>query len=98
MNEEDFEKLRQQLQVSTTQKQTLQLQYNETKHTLEEVDKVPEGEKLYELVGQILMSKDKKEIAESLRDRIQILEIRLKSIDKTIDSLTAQIQEMQNKG
>ena len=98
MNEEDFEKLRQQLQVGTTQKQTFQLQYNETKHTLEEVDKVPEGEKLYELVGQILMSKDKKEIAESLRDRIQILEIRLKSIDKTIDSLTAQIQEMQDKG
>ncbi len=94
-NEEDYDMLRQQLQAEMAQKQTLQLQYNELKRTLEDVDKTPEGEKLYEMVGQILISKTKEEIKTALKEKEEILEFRLKGATKSVDETTRRLQELQ---
>ncbi len=95
--EEEYETLRQQLQLNTAQKQNLQLQYNELKKTLEEVEKTPDSEELYELVGQILIKKDKKAILEGLKDKVDIIEFRLKSVDKALSSDTQKLQELQKE-
>ncbi|MBE5728202.1 prefoldin subunit [Candidatus Parvarchaeota archaeon] len=95
--EEEYETLRQQLQLNTAQKQNLQLQYNELKKTLEEVEKTPDSEELYELVGQILIKKDKKTILEGLKDKVDIIEFRLKSVDKALSSDTQKLQELQKE-
>ncbi|MBE5728567.1 prefoldin subunit [Candidatus Parvarchaeota archaeon] len=95
--EEEYETLRQQLQLNTAQKQNLQLQYNELKKTLEEVEKTPDSEELYELVGQILIKKDKKMILEGLKDKVDIIEFRLKSVDKALSSDTQKLQELQKE-
>ena len=50
--EEEYEVLRQQLQANLSQKQTLQLQYNEIKRTIEEVEKSNDNDELFEMVGQ----------------------------------------------
>ena len=95
--EEEYETLRQQLQLNTAQKQNLQLQYNELKKTLEEVEKTPDSEELYELVGQILIKKYKKTILEGLKDKVDIIEFRLKSVDKALSSDTQKLQELQKE-
>ncbi|MEM3190727.1 MAG: prefoldin subunit [Candidatus Parvarchaeota archaeon] len=95
--EEEYETLRQELQVNTAQKQNLQLQYNELKRTIEEVEKTPEGEELYELAGQILLKKDRKSILEGLKDKADILEFRLKSLDKTLAKDTERLQALQKE-
>ncbi len=95
--EEEYENLRQQLQINTAQKQNLQLQYNELKKTLGEVEKTPDGEELYELVGQILVKRDKKTVLEELKDKVDIIEFRLKSIDKSLSSDTQKLQELQKE-
>ncbi|MCL4400380.1 MAG: prefoldin subunit [Candidatus Parvarchaeota archaeon] len=95
MNEEDYDTLRQQLQLEMSQKQTLQLQYNEITRTIEEVEKNPENEKLFELVGQVLVSKDKKDLMSALKEKSEILEFRLKNVNKSVDELTKKLQEAQ---
>ncbi|MCL5009540.1 MAG: prefoldin subunit [Candidatus Parvarchaeota archaeon] len=97
MNESEYENLRQQLQVDMTQKQTFQLQYNEIKRTLEELGRSSDSEKIYEMVGQILIKKDKKEIESSLKEKLDILEFRLKSIEKAVNETTKRLQEAQKE-
>jgi prefoldin beta subunit len=97
MNEEEFEELRQRLQVETTQKQTLQLQYNELKRTIEEVEKTQDGTDLFQLSGQILIKKDKNEILKDLNDKLEIIDFRLKASSKSIDELTNKLQSIQDK-
>ena len=97
MKESEYEELRQRLQIDTSQKQTMQLQYNEIKRTLEELDKTKEEEGLFELTGQLLIKKNKQEIIKSLNDKKEILEFRIKTLDKSIDTLTKQLQENQKK-
>ncbi|MEM0142944.1 MAG: prefoldin subunit [Candidatus Parvarchaeum sp.] len=97
MNEDEFEETRQRLQAETTQKQTLQLQYNEFKRTIDEVEKTQEGSDLFQLSGQILIKKDKNEILKDLKDKLEIIEFRLKASSKSIDELTNKLQSMQDK-
>lgn len=96
MNEEEFEELRQRLQVETTQKQTLQLQYNELKRTIEEVEKTQDGSDLFQLSGQILIKKGKAEILKDLKEKSEIIDFRLKSSSKSIEELTSKLQNMQS--
>ncbi len=96
-DEEEYEQLRQQLQVALTQKQTLQLQYNETKKTIEEVEKTKEDEDLFQLVGQILIKKDKNSILQELKDKLDLLDFRLKNANKSVDEITKKLQEIQSK-
>ena len=98
MKESEYEELRQRLQIDTSQKQTMQLQYNEIKRTLEELDKTKEEEGLFELTGQLLIKKNKQEIIKSLNDKKEILEFRIKTMDKSIDTLTEQLQEITGVG
>ena len=95
MNDEEFEETRQRLQIETTQKQTLQLQYNELKRTMEEVEKTNTDAELFQLSGQILIKKDKNDILKDLKEKSEIIDFRLKSSSKSIDELTKTLQEMQ---
>ena len=97
MNEEEFEELRQRLQVETTQKQTLQLQYNKLKRTIEEVEKTQDGSDLFQLSGQILIKKNKNEILKDLKEKSEIIDFRLKASSKSIDELTNKLQSLQEK-
>lgn len=95
--EEEYESVRQELQANTVQKQNLQLQYNELRKTIQEVEKNPEGEDMYELVGQILIKKDKRSIQEGLKDKIDILDFRLKTLDRSLANGTERLQELQKE-
>ncbi|MDP8012547.1 MAG: prefoldin subunit [Nanoarchaeota archaeon] len=94
-SEEEYETVRQQMQASLSQKQAVQLQFNEIKRTIEEVEKSGENDDLYELVGQVLVKKKKSEILEGLKDKKDILEFRLNSLNKSIEADTKRLQELQ---
>ncbi len=96
MNENEYEELRQRLQVETTQKQTLQLQYNELKRTIEDVEKTQDGSDLFQLSGQILIKKEKSSILKELKEKSEIIDYRLKASNKSIDDITKKLQQMQD--
>lgn len=95
MNDQEFEEIRQRLQLETTQKQTLQLQYNELKRTLEEVEKSEGEPELFQLFGQVLIKKNKGDILKDIKEKMEIVDFRLKSSSKSIDELTNKLQAMQ---
>jgi prefoldin beta subunit len=97
MDENEFEETRQRLQIETTQKQTFQIQYNELKRTVEEVEKSGNESELFQLSGQILIRKNKEEILKDLKEKMEIVDFRIKSSSKSIDELTKKVQSMQGK-
>jgi prefoldin beta subunit len=97
MNESEYENLRQQLQVDMTQKQTFQLQYNEVKRTLDEVAKSSESDQIYEMVGQVLIKKGKMDIEAAMKEKLEILEFRLKKVSKSVEETTKHLQEAQKE-
>jgi Prefoldin subunit. len=96
MNENEYDELRQRLQIETSQKQAAQLQYNDIKRTIEEIEKAGSDE-LFELSGQILIKKDKETLKKELSEKSEILEYRMKSINKSVEDLTKQVQDFQKQ-
>ena len=93
MKEEEEEILHQQFQAMTAQKQSMQLQMNELKRTLEELEKSGDGDELFEMVGQIMIKKSKEDIKKRLKEREEILEIHLKGMDRSLDDIAKKLHE-----
>ena len=62
---------------------------------MEEIEKSADDEQLFELVGQILISKGKKELSSALKEKMEILEFRLKTATKAVDESAKKLQEIQ---
>jgi len=61
------------------QKQAFQLELNETESAEEEISK-SKGE-AYKILGQIMIKAEKNKIEKDLKEKIKLLELRLKSIE-----------------
>ena len=90
-----FQQLQQQLQVLMFQKQNLQVQEAEIENALKEVEGTKEKE-LYEIIGTVMVKRTKAELKKSLKDKKDILELRLSTLDKQINSLTEQAKKVQD--
>ncbi|RLG18244.1 prefoldin subunit beta [Nanoarchaeota archaeon] len=96
---EDLMKLQQfqqQHQSLLLQKQNLELQLSEVESAMKEVDKSMENE-MFEIVGNIMIKKDRVTILDSLKERKELLELRIKSIDKQIGNVVSKLNELQSK-
>ncbi len=96
---EDLMKLQQfqqQHQSLLLQKQNLELQLSEVESAMKEVDKSVENE-MFEIVGNIMIKKDRVTILDSLKERKELLELRIKSIDKQIGNVVSKLNELQSK-
>jgi prefoldin beta subunit len=93
----------QNLQNFLLQKQAFQAGLNETSSALEEIKK-SKGD-IYKITGQIMLKTTKKDIEKELKEKKQVLELRIKSIEKQekifrekLDKLRQDLQEkLQNK-
>jgi len=82
---QELQILEQNLQNIMLQKQAFQLELNETNLALEEL-KGPEKE-VFKIIGQIMIKSSKEEIEKELKSKKEILELRLKNIEKQESSL-----------
>ncbi len=87
----------QQLQATILQRDTLNLQKIEIEKALEELEKVNEKEAVYKLVGPVLLKSTKKELASELKQKLEEIEVRLKSLEKLAGKLEEKIKEKQEK-
>jgi len=97
--DKETEKKLQEMQISEQalqnlllQKQTFQLELNETENAIAEVEKAS-GE-IFKVVGQVMLRKDKNEILEELKKRKDILALRIKSIGKQEENLRNKLDEL----
>lgn len=77
---QELQLLEQNMQNLLLQKQAFQLELNETENAFEELKKTSED--VYKIVGQVMLKAKKSDVEKDLKQKKEILELRLKSIEK----------------
>jgi|SRR3989344_2254353 len=89
---QDLQLLEQNFQNILMQKQTFQIESNETNTALEEVDKAQKD--VFRVLGQIMVKADKNELKKELKEKKELLDLRMKAIEKQELSLREQIERL----
>ena len=92
---QNLQLLEQSLQNLLLQKQAFQFELSETESALEEVKDTKDD--VYRLVGQIMIKSSKKEIEKDLGHKKELLDLRMKSIDKQEEKLKKDIEEIRSE-
>lgn len=72
----------------------MQLQLMEISKALEELDST-KNEKAYKITGQIMVSKPVEELKKDLGETKEAIEVRINSLGKTEEKITAKLKEME---
>ncbi|MBI2448843.1 prefoldin subunit [Candidatus Pacearchaeota archaeon] len=86
--------IEQNLQNVLLQKQAFQLEVNETKNAEEELKKTS-GE-VFRVLGQIMIKSNKTELEKELKEKKQLIDLRLKALEKQETTLTATLEKLRN--
>lgn len=87
----------QQAQAIALQKETFAVQKNEFEKALEELGKVKENEEVYKAVGPILIKSNKAEMEGDLKEKLEAIEVRSKTIEKQEKKLEEDVKQAQEK-
>jgi prefoldin beta subunit len=91
----EYENMEKQLEVLLIQKHQLQIQSNEIKHALDELKKA-KGE-VYRSIGSILMHTTKEGAESDLKEREELVEVKLNAIGKQEEKLRTIVMDTQKK-
>ncbi len=97
MSEKDLEAYQvtqQQLQLLLLQKQQLKIQSEEINNALNELKKITEKEKVYKIVGPILIEVNKDEIIKELNEKNETINSRIEILEKQEDRLRKNLAEL----
>jgi len=88
--------LQQQLRNVLIQKETIKLQIAEIDTALDELEKTKE-EKVYKVVGNVMIKKSKEEVEKELKEGKEDLQIRVESLEKIEKDLIEKIKNIEEK-
>ncbi len=94
---EQLKIVEQSLQTILAQKQAIQSQLEEINNAIQELEKLEENKKVYKLIGNLLLEVDKNKVLQELKERKEILEIRLQSLNKQEEKLREKLQKLQEE-
>ena len=92
---EQLQLLEQNIQALLVQKQTFQSQLLEIENSLEELKKVKE--RPYKIVGPIMVLSDKEELTTELENKKEVLDLRIKSIEKQENDTRERAKKLQEE-
>jgi len=84
--------LEQNLRNILLQKQAFQLELDETNNALEEVKKTKKD--IFRIVGQVMLKTEKKDMQKELKEKKDLLDLRMKSIIKQENQLTETLERL----
>ena len=85
--------IEQNLHTFLTQKQTFQSQLLEVENALDELESA-EGN-VYKVVGQVMVSSTKEKLTKDLKERFDVLKLRINSIEKQEKSVKEKAEKIQ---
>ncbi|MBI5046859.1 prefoldin subunit beta [Candidatus Micrarchaeota archaeon] len=91
----EYENLEKQLEVVLIQKHQLQIQQNEIKHALEELKKA--NGQVYRSIGSIMVHTTKDEADKELKEKSELVEVKLSAITKQEEKLRATVMDTQKR-
>ncbi len=83
------------LQTIIMQKQAFQLELNEIESALEEVKKT--NDEVYKISGQIMIKSKKDEVEKELEEKMDIINLRIKSIEKQEQILVKKLEGLREE-
>lgn len=92
---QNLQLMEQNFQNLALQKQTFQLELNEVITALEEVSKTKED--VFRVLGQVMIKSDKESLKKELKEKKEILEIRMKSIEKQELSMREDVERIRGE-
>jgi len=92
---QELQLLRQNLQALIMEEQLLRQNLNEIEEALSEIE-VSEG-KLFKLIGEVFVEKNKDDLINELNSKKEILEIKIESIEKQKEKMKEKIESLQKK-
>ena len=101
MNKETQEKiqelqiLEQNIQSLVIQKQAFQMELSETENAILEVGK--SKDEVYRITGSIMLKTDRSEVEKELKEKKDILSLRLKSIEKQESSIREKLDKLREE-
>jgi len=91
---EEIEKIQQNLQLVILEIENLKLKNREIEIVLEELENSKE-ESVYKFVGNVLIKKSREEVIKELKDNKEIIDLRIKNLEKKKEELTKKLKELQ---
>jgi prefoldin beta subunit len=95
--EEKIEKLQlleQSRQMLNAQKQSFQARKMEIELALSEIEKTNEA---YKIIGNIMLLSEKEKLKKELEEEKELINLRIKSIEKQEDSITQKMKNLQDE-
>lgn len=92
---QELQILEQNMQHISLQKQAFQLELNEAESALSEVEKTKDV--IFKIVGSIMIKAEKADIEKELKEKREILGLRLKSIEKQENSLKNKLEPIREE-
>jgi len=92
-----LQQLQQQAQAVMTQKTQIEGLIRETDAALRELEKSPDDAVIYKSVGELLFRADKAKLTEELKERKDMMDIRLKTMVKQEERIQGRFTQLQEQ-
>jgi len=90
-----LQQMQQQMQTIGAQKNQYEMAVREARRATEELKDVPDENAVFMSVGSVMMQKKKEDVLAKLNDKIETLEIRIKSLEKQETMLQGKFEQLQ---
>lgn len=92
-----LQQLQDQLQAIELRKQQWQIRLNELENAIKELEKADENVPVYKIVGSIMISSSKQKLLNELKEKREIAEASIMTLDKQGKLLRKQLKDLQKK-
>lgn len=92
-----LQQVQQQLQTIVQQKMSFEMSVKEAKKASEELEGLSDSAEVFVSVGAVMMQKDKASVKAELDEKIETLELRIKSLQKQETALQGKFEQLQQQ-
>lgn len=89
-----LQQIQQQLQMVASQKSQFEMVVRESNKAIEELKDVADDAEVFMTVGSVIVQKDRDYVAKSLNERVETLEVRIKSLEKQEKVFQSKYEEL----
>lgn len=92
-----FQQMQQSLEIIMQQKGSFEAQLNETELAVKELEQTAEDGNVYQMIGNIMIKKNRNDLLESSKDRLENLKLRVNSLAEQEKRIKMQYEEQKKK-
>lgn len=93
---QEMQIIEQSLQNILLQKQSFQMEFSETKNSLEELTNSSD-EEVFKIVGQLMIKSDKSKVKKELEEKKRIINLRISHLEKQEESFLEKLEKIREE-